>query len=574
MRLIKKYFDGNIIQHADATKVNIPIITNIPLDDSLESKFYRDLALLSATTDEERKAEDFYNRATNQGVYQHTVEPTNIRARTGHIQVDPKTGDVVEYTAPTTVSAAPLTEGQRMWRSPAFQLALSIPTIDLPFIFKGLSPKTLPKEASLVESPQFLRISNNSPKITNSQTATAHYDVDDVTQQLIDYTKLHDYKAVDLDWIKNAANKIMSENNSGFSRFDINTFKNNYSPELIDDFARNTYYHDAFTSADDIMREFAKMGRPEEEVLIDKDLIGQFYSKDVFPRTIANLKERGINLKPEEIEELSRIYAFPWEGVDMKYGYTKPGTVGYSRGSNFIRYQFDEEVPFHNVGHELHHSIRRRLAKYLKDKGYNVADPSDISRSQASSNPRRFVTQTNLPEYTPGELKAMDKYRFSLPDRRSLTPTSEQGATLAELRLKYFEQYLNELKLKNKAFNTSEFDQWLLNNRAEQALRDLSETSYGISFGKRFNDITDRVLNHYYNTNTYPKWLPKSRVKSIEALKNLNGYNYAYWRSSLANALAENLGRQILIDASKVAGYSIPIGLGSILSQDEDSFVK
>ena len=157
-----------IAQRADNTNINLGIIPNLPMDDSIESKFYRDLAAVSAMTDDERKAEDFYNRTTNQGSYQHTVAPTNIAARTGHIQVDSKTGDVIGYTAPTTVSAAPLTEGQRMWNSPAFQLALT-PMLDAPFILNSINKaRQTIRLANNVEKANNLRKAYVTPRITNT----------------------------------------------------------------------------------------------------------------------------------------------------------------------------------------------------------------------------------------------------------------------------------------------------------------------------------------------------------------------------------------------------------------------
>lgn len=121
------FFDGGT-QASDNTRVQLGIVPNLPMDDSAESKFYRDLALLSAMTDEEKKAEEFYNRAHDTG----TVASTDVQAREGWMEVNPISGEA-EWHTPTTVSAAPLTEGQRMWQSPAFQLALA-PMFDAPFI--------------------------------------------------------------------------------------------------------------------------------------------------------------------------------------------------------------------------------------------------------------------------------------------------------------------------------------------------------------------------------------------------------------------------------------------------------
>ena len=121
------FYDGGT-QASDNTRIQLGIVPNLPMDNSAESKFYRDLAMLSAMTDEEKKAEEFYNRAHDTG----TVAPTDVQARSGWMEVNPISGEA-EWHAPTTVSAAPLTEGQRMWQSPAFQLALA-PMFDAPFM--------------------------------------------------------------------------------------------------------------------------------------------------------------------------------------------------------------------------------------------------------------------------------------------------------------------------------------------------------------------------------------------------------------------------------------------------------
>ena len=171
MRTIKKLRKGNLIQGNDGTIVNKPIITNLPIDDSLdsiskrnaafskamtdeeksalsyptnitpESKFYMDLALIGA---DEKQRQEIFKRYYNTP----TIGPTNIAARTGHMKLDPKTGDVVGWTAPTVkVNNLPgaweqMTE--RALSSPAFQLLASIPTMEIPFIFKGLNSKILP----------------------------------------------------------------------------------------------------------------------------------------------------------------------------------------------------------------------------------------------------------------------------------------------------------------------------------------------------------------------------------------------------------------------------------------------
>lgn len=171
MRIIKKFREGHSIQQNDGTIVNKPVVTNLPMDDSLDSISKRNAAFSSAMTDEEKSALPYPTNITpeskfymdlaligadekqRQEIFKRyyntpTIGPTNIAARTGHMNLDPKTGDVVGQTAPTVkVNSLPgaweqMTE--RALSSPAFQLLASIPTMEIPFIFKGLNSKILP----------------------------------------------------------------------------------------------------------------------------------------------------------------------------------------------------------------------------------------------------------------------------------------------------------------------------------------------------------------------------------------------------------------------------------------------
>lgn len=136
MKLIQKYFDGNVVQRNDATTVNVPIITNIPLDNSSESKFYQDLLAISPT----KESEDYYNfllKAHDTG----TVAPYDVRAHEGEFErkYSPKSGHYYNiWHRPTTTNIETKSEGQRMWESPALQLA-SAPFFDVLFALKGFS---------------------------------------------------------------------------------------------------------------------------------------------------------------------------------------------------------------------------------------------------------------------------------------------------------------------------------------------------------------------------------------------------------------------------------------------------
>jgi len=74
----------------DEERSALPYPTNL----NPETKFYMDLALFGAS---EKERQEILRRYYSTP----TIGPTNIAARTGHMKLDPKTGDVVGWTAPT-----------------------------------------------------------------------------------------------------------------------------------------------------------------------------------------------------------------------------------------------------------------------------------------------------------------------------------------------------------------------------------------------------------------------------------------------------------------------------------------
>ena len=136
MKFVQKYLDGDIIQRNDATSISVPVVTNIPLDNSLESKFYQDLLAISPTNE----SEDYYNfllKAHDTG----TLAQYNVRTNEGEFErkYSPKSGHYYYvWHRPTSVKVEQKSEGQRMWESPAFQLALA-PILDIPFALKNFT---------------------------------------------------------------------------------------------------------------------------------------------------------------------------------------------------------------------------------------------------------------------------------------------------------------------------------------------------------------------------------------------------------------------------------------------------
>ena len=87
----------------------------------------------------EQAKQDFENKAH----YTGTIEPYNQEKHEGWMEVDPKTGDPTWHT-PEYKNAEPPSEISRMLHSPAFQLLLSIPFADLPFILKNANYNGVP----------------------------------------------------------------------------------------------------------------------------------------------------------------------------------------------------------------------------------------------------------------------------------------------------------------------------------------------------------------------------------------------------------------------------------------------
>ena len=378
--------------------------------------------------------------------------------------------------------------------------------------------------------------------------------------------------------------------------FDLEQFYKNLSENLyeVKNLQNKTYYHDAITG-DDLIREFLKLGRPDEPVNINKELIGNFYTNDVWPRLMRNLKEQGINLTQEQIKELEPIIKTPWEGVDMKYGYTQPGSGGYSLGPYKIRYKFGIPVSDSTVAHELHHSYRDRLANFFKKHNINIGDVNKImSEDQLSTNKSRKESQQLFPQYLGNELEAMRPFKFNSEDLGSLTPTAEQGATLAELRFKIFNEFLRQ---KGRTPSVEELDfiidkmskeGYLLNGTADYTL---INTSYGRTFYPNFLKRKDAAVNNAMNITSEklakrdisdkPEWFsyeewknilnetyPKRKWWQLTKPKvgfDVDKYNHANYLAEIRSESKERrlINNEIANGLKRVAGYTIPITIGA-----------
>lgn len=182
MRLIKKYQEsGKLVQ--DNTRLT-------PIQPKLTYEQARYLA--------SRKPS---------GRREATIEPYNQEAHKGWMELDPITGEPT-WHQPTTVSAEPLTEGQRMWSSPAFQLAL-VPMLDVPFILGNLG------KAATVAKKAY-----TAPRVAITPV-DASIGTSDLQNQFLGY----------LDNILNPS----FGNNSLESRFGSALFNRGFSPHVFQD---------------------------------------------------------------------------------------------------------------------------------------------------------------------------------------------------------------------------------------------------------------------------------------------------------------------------------------------------
>ena len=141
--------------------------------------------------------------------------------------------------------------------------------------------------------------------------------------------------------------------------------KKNFASNIYD-LTRNNTYHKSLTF-DDIVKELPKMAMPERGLNQDISPVLDFFKKDALPRLLSNLKDEGVKLNIDDIDFITDLYSNPLKGVDIKFGYTGPGTGGYSLGENFIRFKQNPsgKIGLGTLSHELHHSLRARLSKYL-----------------------------------------------------------------------------------------------------------------------------------------------------------------------------------------------------------------
>ena len=648
-----KLEDKPVVQ-SDNINVAPRVVTALPMGDDKTSTVTRNYMLRKrGKTDEQREKEELDRRAHSTG----TIEPYNEEAHKGWMEVVPETGDVV-YHAPTyteiPMKGADMQMWDRMWSSPAFQLALT-PMLDFPMIYKGLNSKVLangiersvdlggkirlslpshtaanPRQIVLepkgnnqfrphiriwdgdripgVVSPMdkqtlYETMVEQLPKgseLLFPQSGPGYYGTRGTVAglqrlgrdgrfipgkngvlQFIDkdgtvktFSGTSFIKSQQVPWQNNeealselsqifknysyddmvdlAANPeayfskeaIEKLNKAGF---DFETLRRNMSiqPKNFQNLGIKTTYHNPLTP-EEIAMEYLKAGRPDQAVPINQDLVKAFYHKDVWPRLRRNLEQANLGLTPEDYATIEEMYKTPWEGVDMAYGYTSPGAGGYSWGPNYIRYKFGEDVPNSTVMHEIHHSIRDRVARYLQNRGINVSSVDDLMGTQLSNDMSRLMEQTDMPLYTSDELKSLRQLLFNDDDRYFVSPVDEAAATIAETRSKYFEPHWESLTPEEReAYDPATLTRLI---RKDPTLEDTFwRTGYG-------DDI-------------YPQLSASSNVRKAQVKAARNGFSKGHTgeqvRSDVEEAGKKVINKSLGRILDRVAGYGIPVGLGS-----------
>ena len=322
---------------------------------------------------------------------------------------------------------------------------------------------------------------------------------------------------------------IRNGNNITVSAADMQLRKN--FAEFIDDLTQANTYHPEL-NVNDIMKEFDLMARRESPMDVDNySHISDYFTHDAYPRLMNSFKRSGIDLKPEEMDDIYQMYSHPFQGVNISIGYTVPGTGGFSRGPNTIRFSNRYSPTWNDVSdstivHELHHSLRNRLGRYLKSKGYDINPGQDwlpevLESSSASRN------NGIRGQYLPSEMEIMKPLAMSKEFIDDKTQIAEIGAVAAgDARWPLWNQKRMEL---GRIPGTNELDQHMDRLSASYYYSRAPFLPYGTQIGsaqKNAFDAFEREVNRRAHlTNVirnaqYDKlpWYKKPFVKKPEFL--------------------------------------------------------
>lgn len=110
--------------------------------------------------------------------------------------------------------------------------------------------------------------------------------------------------------------------NGSITQSDLN-LRTNFN-ENIDDLIQTTSYHPAL-SPEEIVKEFDLMSQSSIPVRNQVADIRDFYASDALPRLLKAISDSGIQLDPQDLDEIIKIYSNPFDGTDFNIGYLVPG---------------------------------------------------------------------------------------------------------------------------------------------------------------------------------------------------------------------------------------------------------
>lgn len=304
-----------------------------------------------------------------------------------------------------------------------------------------------------------------------------------------------------INYLASKPNKSIYESNL------IKNF-NSYKFDLLQD---DTYYR--ALSPEAVLKEFRLMGA--DEIPISSNTypdVSTFFKYDALPRLLESFKRNGIVLQPDDIDYITKLYSNPFDGVDIAIGYAKPGSGGYSQGTSFIRFSnrynlFPETINEATIVHELHHSLRDRLANYLTSKGYfinpgldwlpDILESGDAIRNSSIRN-----------NYLPSELEIMKPLAMDRMYTWDKTPVAEIGAVSA---------------------GDARFNYW------KQTKRTLGRVPTVEEINKMLDEIPSQTLYFNYQSLPYGNQIGSLQTNAFMALEN-EAYRRAYLTNAVRNS--------------------------------------
>jgi hypothetical protein len=160
--------------------------------------------------------------------------------------------------------------------------------------------------------------------------------------------------------------------------------------------------------------------------------VQEFFQYHSLPRVLKAIEDYGIQLRPEDLNEITRIYSNPFDGVNIQIGYTPPKWGGFSRGKDMIVYSNryypnPSDIDPSTTVHEIYHSLRAKLGTILKK--YNPDISESVIGALQSGDPLRNVSTKH--NFLPNEFDKMFDMRMSPQYIGDKSPAEEISAVLS-----------------------------------------------------------------------------------------------------------------------------------------------